>query len=183
MNAYEVLDILKSSVNVDKESVDHLVKNYTNLYQTASDPIIVARAATNLGFALTLVPSTRFSDLLEYIKVGLAGLTDTFERVRIHFELGQLLTRTRKDFFYEKAREHYYLGFAELKQANVKGRFYTKWISSLVVFRGPIRRSIRIRTTGTPFSLSPSWDKRNLATTNGNFITYRGCLSKKVIRV
>jgi tetratricopeptide (TPR) repeat protein len=120
MNACEVLDVLNASVEVDKESVDLLVKHYTNLYQTASDPITVARAATNLGFALTFVPSTQFSELLEYIKVGLTGLTNTFERVRVHFELGQLFTRTRKNIFYEQAREHYHLALTELKQANLE---------------------------------------------------------------
>ncbi|MEC3225524.1 tetratricopeptide repeat protein [Bacillus thuringiensis] len=120
MNACEVLDVLNSSVEVDKENVDRLVRHYTKLYQTASDPITVARAATNLGFALTFVPSAIFSELLEYVKTGLNGLTNTVERARVHFELGQLFTRTRKDVLYEQARKHYHVALTELKQANLK---------------------------------------------------------------
>lgn len=118
MNAWEVLNLLDATV--DKEYVDQLINHYSTLYQTAQDPITVARAATNLGLAFTFVPNARFSEVLEYLKEGLNGLTDPFERVRIHYELGQLLTRPRKDVFFEQAREHYHFALTELKQAKVK---------------------------------------------------------------
>lgn len=118
MKAWDVIDLKLETPN-DEEIVNSLINHYTTLYQTASDPLIVARAATNLGFALTFVPSVLFSEVLELLKVGLCGLTDPFERARIHYELGQLLTRTRKNVFFEQASEHYYLALAELKQANV----------------------------------------------------------------
>ncbi|TCS92608.1 tetratricopeptide repeat protein [Hazenella coriacea] len=119
MKAWDVVD-LRLDPSVDKETVDNLVNHYTTLYQRSSDPSIVARAAINLGFALAFVPSTIFSEVLELIKEGLRGLTDLFERARIHYEFGQLLTRTRKSVFFELAREHYHIALTELKQANVE---------------------------------------------------------------